>query len=204
MHQLAEGKVNQQNHDQEEMQAKEPVNLGDHGLKMNQAQGVSLHLHQVGPEKDPEKGSAEGDRQEEKQGKIISQDRDVQHFLIRQPAGEKKREGNGNQVAGVETQGLNALDPAGNRVEEITQMPEKDQPEQNMKGQPRRPEEAVSFEEAGKPEGIPDQSPDHSTPGPRSRSGDDPQGHRGPSPDPETVEDSDQEDCRTQIGEKDK
>ncbi len=120
MHQLAEREIDQQNHDQEEMQAEEPVDRQHDRLKMNQAQDHGLHVHQVGPEKEPEEHPGDGDRKDKKKSEVIPQDGDVKVPLGDQAAGQQDRQGNGNQVPGVESQGLNSLPPTREQDRENT------------------------------------------------------------------------------------
>ena len=83
------------------MEAEEPVDLQDRGLKVNESLDHGLHVNQVGSEEDPEQDPADRDRQEEKEGKIISQDGNVKSFLGDQPPGEQNRQGDGNEIPGI-------------------------------------------------------------------------------------------------------
>ena len=145
------------------MQAEEPVDLRNHGLEMNETQDHSLHIHQVGPEKNAEQDSTDCNRRGEGGGRNNLPGSRRREFSPYQPAGQQNRQGDGNQIPGIEAQGLNPFHPTGKRIEKIAQMAQEQEPEKDMEGKPRCPESLVPFKKAGKPEGIPDQPP-HDTP----------------------------------------
>jgi hypothetical protein len=59
------------------MDGKEPVCLGKKGLKMNQAKDQSFYINEISSEKNLQQNSTECGREEEEEGKVISQDGDV-------------------------------------------------------------------------------------------------------------------------------
>lgn len=76
-------------------------------------------------------------------------------------------------------------------------MSEENDPEGKVKEKSGAPEKFVRFKQAGKPEEISDESPDHTQCSLGGRGGDDPQRNRGAKPNRELHSDPEEKDPRT-------
>ena len=90
MHQLTEGKVDQQGRDEEEMKDEKPRNIGRNIPEMGQPMDEGFHINEIGSEEKLHQEATEGDRKEENQGNIISQNGDKEHSVDHQPSGKQE------------------------------------------------------------------------------------------------------------------
>jgi hypothetical protein len=175
------------------MEYKEPMDLWNRIAKMDKTIDQGFDIDEIGSEQKIKEKSAKGDRKQKEQSKIVSQDRNIKGSFHQQSTAQKEGDRDRNEIARIKSQGLNSCNPSGYRKEEVSQVPEKYEPQQDMEAPPGSPEELICLKEIRKPEDIPDQPPGNADPGFGAWGGDDAQGYGRPNPDPEPVQDPQKE-----------
>ena len=90
MHQLAEGEVDQQGRDEEEMKDEKPRNIKRKISEMDQPMDEGFHIDEIGSEEKLHQEAAESNREKENQGDIISQNGDKERPVDHQPSGKQE------------------------------------------------------------------------------------------------------------------
>jgi hypothetical protein len=132
MNELAEWEIDDEDHDGNKVESEDPVDAWNPGMKMDEAEHKGLHIDDIGPEEKLKQNSADRDRQEEKEGEVVSKDRDEKDPFMDESSNKEESQGNGNEVARIEPDRLDPFHPARHRIEKIAKMPEKNDPEKKV------------------------------------------------------------------------